>query len=632
MNDEPDTGPPASVSADVFRGLLYRLEPDYSRPPITLPSPAKERIRSLLSILYGTETAEKVAAGVERLIKVHYAHHTPELIELERRFDPTKRFSEKDIILITYGDMVVSHDRRPLQTLAELMETFFRGVVNTIHILPFFPYSSDRGFSVISYEEVDPRLGSWEEIEELEANFKLMFDAVFNHVSSKSYWFQQFRNGDPEYTQFFTVFTTREAIDQDRLNLILRPRTTDVLTPVDTIDGLKYVWTTFSPDQVDLNFKNPKVLLKVLEILLYYVRRGADLLRLDAVTYLWCELGTTCAHLVQTHAIVKLFRAVLDAVSPHVGLVTETNVPHKDNISYFGNGHDEAQLIYNFALPPLVLHSFLTGNAEILTHWARELAPPSETTAFLNFLDSHDGIGLLGARGILSERQVTHMCDRARERGGFVSMRLDHEGRESPYELNITWFSVLNPSGAGEEPELQVSRFIASRAVALVLRGVAGIYLPGVIGAQNDEHAVLKDGSKRSVNRPVIAEERLFALLSRTGSMHAEIARRYLTLLEIRTREPAFHPNAGQRVFELDRRVFAIVREPAGAGRPILSLINVSQIPVELEVPCASAGLNGELTDLVGGEGYTCQGGGLRLRLWPYQVMWLTPTTSEAPR
>ncbi len=623
MEHESGGDRPAGVPADAFRGLGYRLEPDYTRPLIEIPPDAQERIRDKLAILYGSDAADEVYAGVERLIKVHYAHHTPELIELERRFDPTQRFSEKDIILITYGDMVVSEDRRPLQTLADLMETFFRGVVNTIHILPFFPYSSDRGFSVISYEEVDSRLGSWEEIEELEAGFKLMFDAVFNHVSSKSYWFQQFRNGDPDYERFFTVFSTREAIDPDRLKLILRPRTTDVLTPVDTIHGLRYVWTTFSPDQIDLNFKNPKVLLKVLEILLYYVRRGADLLRLDAVTYLWCELGTSCAHLLQTHAIVKLFRAVLDVVSPHVGLVTETNVPHKDNISYFGDGHDEAQLVYNFALPPLVLHSFLTGNAEVLTGWAMELEPPSDTTSFLNFLDSHDGIGLLGARGILSDRQIMHMCDRTEERGGFVSMRLNHDGGESPYELNITWFSVLNPPGEGEEPELQISRFVASRAVALVLRGVAGIYLPSVIGAKNDEHAVLKDGSKRSVNRPVIEEARFFSLLSRPGSLHAEIARRYIALLEIRTREPAFHPNAGQRVLDLDRRVFSVLRDPEHPERAILSVINVSQIPVELQIPCRELGLEGELTDLVGGEGYSCPGGMLRLRLWPYQVMWL---------
>ncbi len=613
------------VSANAFRGLLYRLEPDYSRPIFEVPKWAAERVRKRLRILYGEDKVEGVAREVERLMKVHHAHLTPELIEMESRFDPTRRFSEQDIILITYGDMVVSADRRPLQTLADIMENFFCGIVNTLHILPFFPYSSDRGFSVISYEEVDPRLGSWEEIEELEVDFKLMFDAIFNHVSSKSYWFQQFRNGDPDYESFFTVFNTRSAVDPDRLKLIMRPRTTDVLTPFDTIHGRRYVWTTFSPDQIDLNFKNPKVLLKVLEILLYYVRRGADLLRLDAVTYLWCELGTTCAHLQQTHAIVKLFRDVLDAVSPHVGLVTETNVPHAENITYFGDGHDEAQMVYNFALPPLVVHTFLTGNAETLSDWAEDLVPPSETTTFLNFLDSHDGIGLLGARGILPERAIQNLCDRAEERGGFVSRRTDRDGAESPYELNITWYSILNPDGIPEDTETRVCRFIASRAVALVLRGVPGIYLPSMVGARNDEQAVIREGSLRSINRPVIEEQKLFELLSRTGSVHAEIARRYIELLRLRVSEPAFHPNAVQRVLHLDRRVFAVLRTPAGSGAAILALINVSQVRVGVTIPAGELGLAGTLRDLVGHEEVEVTGPTLELQLWPYQVAWLKP-------
>ena len=611
------------VSADVFCGLLYSLQPDYTRPRLEVPEEAARRIRDKLALLYGSGVLDEVYREVERLMIAHQAHMTPQLIDLERRFDPTERFSERDIILITYGDMVVSADRRPLQTLAEVTEIFFRGIVNTLHILPFFPYSSDRGFSVISYEEVDPRLGSWEEIEELEANFKLMFDAIFNHVSSKSYWFQQFLNGDPDYEDFFIAFNTKGAVDEDRLKLILRPRTSDVLTRFDTIQGPRYVWTTFSSDQVDLNFKNPKVLLKVVEILLYYVRRGVDLLRLDAVTYLWCELGTNCAHLMQTHAIVKLFRAVLDVVSPHVGLVTESNVPHEDNITYFGDGSDEAQMVYNFALPPLVLHTFLTGNAEKLTGWAEEVAPPSKTTAFFNFLDSHDGIGLMGAQGILDPKEIGEMCDRAQERGGFVSSRTGADGRETPYELNVTWFSVLNPEGTGEDVELRVARFVASRAVALVLRGVPGIYLPSMVGARNDERAVSRGGSKRSINRPVIEEARLFALLAKPSSLHAEIARRYVELLQRRVAEPAFHPNAEQRVLHLDRRVFAVLRTPAPAGAAILSLINVSPVPVDVTVAVGELGLGEQLLDLVCGETMAADAGRLRLHLWPYQVAWL---------
>src|SRR5262249_19171435 len=256
------------------------------------------------------------------------------------------------------------------------------------------------------------------------------------HMSAKSRRFQRFTIGDPEARDWFRVFGSKDEIDEDDRRLILRPRTSDLLTEVATVWGPRWVWTTFSPDQVDLNFKNPRVLVSILEILLTYVRRGADLIRLDAVTYLWYELGTTCAHLTQTHEVVKLFRDVLDVCAPHVALVTETNVPHADNVSYFGDGADEAQMVYNFALPPLVLHASRRGTTEALARWAGTLEPPTDTTAFFNFLDSHDGIGVMGARGILPEEEILELARRVEEHGGFVSMKSNGDGTESPYELN----------------------------------------------------------------------------------------------------------------------------------------------------------------------------------------------------
>ena len=253
-------------------------------------------------------------------MRVYYAHKPQALVDADAAFTPAERFSERDVVLITYGDLLTTPGRPPLQVLASFLRRFMRGAINTVHILPFFPYSSDRGFSIIDYEEVDPRLGSWDDIAVLAAEFRLMFDGVFNHASSRSRWFQRFLNGHPGYEDFFVAFTTRDAIDPDYLRLILRPRTSDLLTPFRTINGMRFVWTTFSPDQVDLNFRNPRVLLRVVEILLAYVRRGADVVRLDAVTYIWRELGTSCAHLRETHALVQLFRAILDVVAPRVAL------------------------------------------------------------------------------------------------------------------------------------------------------------------------------------------------------------------------------------------------------------------------------------------------------------------------
>ena len=611
-------------SSDEFNRLFYNLEPDYTRPLLQIPEEKTSSIRRRLARLYGEERVEDTYREIERIMRVHHAYATPELMKAEAGFDPVQRFTEQDVVLITYGDLIISENRSPLKTLSDFADLFFHGIITTLHILPFYPYSSDRGFSVTSYDEVDPRMGNWDDIAELKSSFKLMFDGVFNHISSKSKWFHDFINGDPAHRNFFIVFSTKTAIDEDRLRLITRPRTSPLLTEFDTINGPRYVWTTFSADQIDLNFKNPEVLLKIMEILLHYVRRGADIIRLDAITYLWHQLGTSCAHLTETHEVVKLFRNVLDVASPHVALITETNVPHKDNITYFGDGHDEAQMVYNFALPPLVFHTFMTGDARTLSRWASTLEPPSNTTAFFNFLDSHDGIGLMGARGILSEDEILEMCERVKKNGGFVSMKTNSDGTESPYELNITWFSALNREGSGEDIDLQVDRFIASRTVALVLRGVPAIYLPSMFGSRNDVEAVYRDGCRRSINRTAIHERRLFEVFGNTDSIPVRIARKYVDLLEIRVAEPAFHPDGSQRVMNLDPGLFSLMRVAPDGGSRVLSLINVTEREVPVDVPLADLDTgDGGLRDLVTGDIMQPEGGTLRLTLKPYQVIWL---------
>ena len=304
--------------------------PDYERPPLELGPQQRDRLLAILTLLYGREGATACLPELERMMVVYHAHKTPAMLAADGAFDPAARFDERDVVLITYGDLLASPGRRPLAALAEFVSGFLSGTINTIHLLPFYPYSSDRGFAVVDFAEVDPRLGTWEEIERLGQRFQLMFDGVFNHVSSKSRWFQRFLNGRPGYENYFVTFSIREAISPEHLQLILRPRTSELLTAFRTINGTKWVWTTFGPDQVDLNFRNPEVLLRVVEVLLLYVRRGADIVRLDAVTYIWRALGTSCAHLKEGHAVVQLFRAVLDVVAPRVALITETNVPHEN--------------------------------------------------------------------------------------------------------------------------------------------------------------------------------------------------------------------------------------------------------------------------------------------------------------
>lgn len=603
----------------------HLTEPDYARPLLELTPAQRRSILGKLTVLYGREMAGAVFPEIERLMKVYYAHKTPEMIADDETFDPRERFTQQDVVLITYGDLITAPGRSPLQALDHLLGIFMKDAINTVHLLPFFPYTSDRGFAIIDYEDVDPRLGTWQEVEHLTQRFRLMFDGVFNHVSSKSRWFQRFLNGRPGFEDYFVSFNTRDAIGPDHLRLILRPRTSDLLTRFQSISGPRWVWTTFGPDQVDLNFKNPRVLQRVVEVLLYYVRRGANVIRLDAITYVWRELGTRCAHLRETHALVQLFRAILDVVAPQVALVSETNVPHAENVSYFGDGTNEAQMVYNFALPPLVLHTMHTGSCRALADWARGWEHGSDTTTYFNFLDSHDGVGLLGAQGILSPDEIDALVERAREHGGLVSYRDVGDGKRSAYELNITWYSALNRD-SDESIERQVSRFIASRAIALVLRGVPGVYLPSLFGAKNDSEALLAGAEPRSINRKTIDEQALYALLADRGSWVHRVASRFRRLIRRRIATPAFHPNGGQRILPAGDSVFAVLRSGPDESQRVLALTNVTG--ASQRVSLETADLDGSIPtwrDILTSSVRAGQKERLEVILRPYEVLWLTP-------
>lgn len=603
---------------------FHYLEPDYTRPVLDLSEKIRKKISQKLKLLYKEKESESCLKEIERILKVYYAHKSSEMIDWEKNFQKLERFSEKDAILITYGDLISNNSQKPLETLSEICRKYFKNAFNTLHILPFFPYSSDRGFAILDFEEVDPNLGNWEDILNLKKDFRLMFDGVVNHVSSKSRWFQEFLNQNPEYDNFFTVFTTKEKISKDHLNLIVRPRTSQVLTSFPTLNGLRMVWTTFSPDQIDLNFHNPKVLQKIIEILLLYVRRGADIIRLDAVTYLWEELGTTCTHLEQNHITIKLLRDILDAVAPHVALITETNVAHEDNVKYFGNGNDEAQMVYNFALPPLVLHAFQTENALTLSAWATTLDKVSNMATYFNFLDSHDGIGVMAVRNILSREEIEMMALKILEHGGYISYKEDGDGTVSPYELNITWFSAINREDDHEPVVLQVKRYIASRSIALILMGVPGIYIHGLLGSKNDAEQVIIEKDRRSINRKNISKQELIKQLEDESTTTCLITRELTKLLQVRRKEKVFHPNSPQKILNVSSNFFCILRTTSNREEKLIAYVNVTNSDQLFKLNLEKAGLPKTIwVDLLSGEKYQSQTSNLEFSVEPYGIGWL---------
>jgi sucrose phosphorylase len=505
------------------------------------------------------------------------------------------RLDEGESVLITYADSLRAPHETPLRTLRRFLRVHAPEVVRTVHLLPFYPWTSDDGFSVVDDRAVDPAVGDWDDVAALREDAALMFDVVLNHASVSSRAFQGFLAGDPAYRDCFI------AVDPTTdLSAVVRPRTSPLLTPFAGAEGPLHVWSTFSADQVDRNYANPRVLLDLIDIVLGYLARGATILRLDAVTYLWKEVGTSCVHHPKTHAVMRLLRTIVDACYPQAVLLTETNVPHHENISYFGSGFDEVSMVYNFALPPLLLHTFGTGDARDLSRWASELRTPSTETTFLNFLASHDGIGVRPVEALLSEAQVAAMVARVQAHGGMVSYR-SAGGAKLPYELNISLFDALSDPQAPEPAARAIDRFVAAHAIMFALAGVPAIYIHSLVGSRSDHAHVAHRGYPRAINRSKLDVAQLSAELADPQNRRARVLARLTHLLRVRRGERAFHPQAPQRILDLGLGTLALLRQGPEGALVCVHDISGRGLTLHHRDLAALAGWSGIAHDLLGG-------------------------------
>jgi sucrose phosphorylase len=465
------------------------------------------------------------------------------------------QWDQDDVFLITYGDQFYEDGETKLTTFNKMYQQFFSDTFPIVHFLPFFPYSSDDGFSVIDYEQVNPEIGDWADVQVMNRNARLMFDFVCNHMSAKSNWFQGYLNNRTSYKDFF--IESDPSID---LSMVTRPRTSPLLSEFVDLDGkIRNIWTTFSDDQVDLNFANPKVLLRMIDVLLFYVDQGADFIRLDAVGFLWKKAGTSSIHLPETHKIIQLFRSIVEEVAPGTILITETNVPHQDNISYFGDGTNEAQMVYQFPLPPLVLHAIRTGNTSYLQKWANEIYLPTEEVSFFNFLASHDGIGLNPIRGIIDEAEILDLVASIEKEGALVNYKQNPDGSFSPYEINTTYIDAL--SNQADEDELRLKRFMVAHSILLTIIGIPAVYVQSILGGRNYYEGVEKTGANRTINRQKYKASEICDSLLKSGSFRNQVYRELQELIQLRRSEEAFHPNCAMRVLETNHATFGIVRD-----------------------------------------------------------------------
>ncbi|MCF8069600.1 MAG: sugar phosphorylase [Desulfobacterales bacterium] len=560
-----------------------------------------EDIRMILVSIYGEDGGQKALKAIVPLI---------ESFPVQKSLK-SYQFSEKDIVLITYGDTIEKDGEMPLSTFSKFADKYLKGVFSAIHFLPFYPYSSDDGFSVIDFHAIRPDIGDWDDVAKIGENFTLMFDFVLNHISSKSGWFKNYLNGADGFKDL--AIEVDPSVD---LSGVTRPRTCPLLTEIEKTSGEHvHVWTTFSDDQIDINFESIEILEKMIEVLLFYVKRGASILRMDAIAYLWKEIGTSCIHLRRTHDIIKLFRKILDIVAPHVLLITETNVPHDENISYFGNGIDEAQMVYNFTLPPLLFYTFLKEDSSILSEWAKGLNLDSVRNTFFNFTASHDGIGVRPLEGILPKEDVELLAENVKKNGGRTSYKNNPDGTRSPYELNITYVDALIKKEGNETDALHVKRFLASQVIQYSLPGVPATYIHSLLGSHNWEEGIRQTGRARSINREKLNFDRLEKELESPETFRFRIYTKYSEMIKIRRKQPAFNPTAYFEIIMSDPKVFVIKR--ACEAQTLYSITNISSEKVSISLKKETG--RSDMEDLFTGKNMMTDSVGLE----PYQCIWL---------
>ena len=535
--------------------------------------------------------------------------------------DSPNPWTEKDFVVISYANSIHADGQVSLNTLHEFLKTRFDDLISILHILPFYPYCSDDGFSVIDYMRVDEGFGDWPDVSTISKDYQLMADLVINHCSRRSKWFDNFIQGKSPGDNYFQL-----ASPADDLSAVVRPRASDLLYPVETKSGTKYVWCTFSHDQMDLNFANPDLLLEFVRIVRFYLSQGISMFRLDAIAFIWKEVGTSCINLPQTHEIVRLFRTLVDHYDPRVLLITETNIPDRENLTYFGNGN-EAHMVYNFPLPPLLLHTLWSGDCQALSRWIMSLPPAQDGTTYFNFIASHDGIGLRPVEELLGDKKQKALVKTAQKFGGQVSWRSLENNELKPYEINISFTSAMQGTHKGKD-DLGVQRMICAHAIMMSLEGIPAFYIHSLLGTENDLEKLRRLGQNRAINRHNWVLDELNEFLEDESSSHAVLLEGLKRLMRIRREQPAFHPNAVQFTLQLGKGVFGVWRQSSDRRQSIFAISNVTNKEAKFSLAQINLISTSKWSDLISGDQFPDRLAEVQIKA--YQTLWITNAYQES--
>jgi len=572
-----------------------------------------EDLRLCLREIYPEHSEEEINSVWSQLLQIldpYCVKHEVKEAGIESIWDSSS------VVLITYPDAIYRKDESTLKTLAEFVRNNLSGISSVIHVLPFLPSTSDGGFAVSNYEKVENTFGDWDDLKNLSINHKIMADLVLNHVSSSHPWVHQFMRSDEPGSSYIVSPSKTDTWEE-----VIRPRNSSLFTNIKTNNGFKNVWTTFGPDQIDVDWRNPNILLEFLKLLVRYINNGAEWIRLDAIAFIWKEPYTTCLHLEPVHLIVKLLNKCLKIIKPTSVLITETNVPEKENLSYLIDGN-EANLAYNFTLPPLLLEAIYTGETDLLYQWLSNWNQLPKSTGLLNFTSSHDGVGLRALEGIMDDKRMHNLLVESEKRGGLVSHRRMSDGKDQPYELNISWWSAM--ANLGSDMKLfQLERFLLSQVFTLSLKGVPAFYLPSILASPNDLDTFRKTGQRRDLNREKFDANQLLDQLNNIESPASKIISFLSHVVKVRSRLKAFHPESFMKCISTHVDNCIIIQR--GLGDNIVYVIcNMSDrfLNIQLLNIISLLKLSSEkfLIDNITGSHLSAD----KLKLSPYQVLWVS--------
>ena len=519
--------------------------------------------------------------------------------------------SEKTSLVISYGDNIYSSQSSSMKIFQKFFQKNLEKLFDTIHFLPFYPSSSDSGFAVKDHYQIDKKIGNWSDLKKISKSKKIMADVVINHASARGLWFKNFlKRKKPGKDYFLTVnskFNTSKVV---------RPRDHKLLKKIKIFEKNDYLWRTFSPDQIDLNFKNPSVLLRFIKIIIYLINNGVTIFRLDAIAYLWKQNGTKCINLSQTHEIIKLLRVVTSLLNVQTLIITETNLPEKENLSYFGK-NNEANWVYNFSLPPLLIHAFLFENSSYLNQWSRKLPSTKYGNCYLNFIASHDGIGIRPTEGILNEKTLSSFLKRLKKNGSKFSYRKVQNKSKKVYEANITVFDALRKSDFDPKGLFFLERYVSAHAIMISFEGIPAVYLNSLFGKSNDEAKYIITGNNRDVNRYKWNFNNITTKLRDKKSKQSIFYRNIGALLEIKRKQKAFHPNASRININLGPKIFCFKRISKDKKQSIICMTNLSS---KIQTPNFKK--IGNYRDLLNSNLKFREGTALILK--PFQTVWLT--------